>query len=72
MQSYEIHALTVKDRNDLRGNETTLLPTQIELLVKLDGTPTLLKIKAGMTAISCETFALAFNELLDQQLFSVV
>jgi len=71
MQDHEIYALTAQGRNELRGNETALSPTEIELLVRIDGALTLSQIKAGMPAISGETFTLIFNELLDRQLLSV-
>jgi CheY-like chemotaxis protein len=71
MQDHEIYALTPRGVNELRGSVTTLSPAQIELLVRIDGVLTLAKIRAGMPAISVETFTSTFNSLLDRRLLSV-
>lgn len=71
MQDHEIYALTPRGVNELRGSVTTLSPAQIELLVRIDGMLTLAQIRAGMPAISIETFTSTFNSLLDRHLLSV-
>ena len=71
MQTYESYALTDKGKKELRGNATTLSPTQIELLVRIDSALTFAQIKAGMPAISIEAFTSTFKELLGQRLLSV-
>ena len=71
MQTYESYALTDKGKKELRGNATTLSPTQIELLVRIDGALTFAQIKAGMPAISIDAFTSTFKELMDQRLLSV-
>ena len=71
MQNQTSYALTDKGRKELRDNATALLPTQIELLVRIDGTLTFAQLKAGMPAISLAAFTATFNELLDQRLLAV-
>ncbi|MBG6070391.1 MULTISPECIES: response regulator transcription factor [unclassified Polaromonas] len=71
MQNHESYALTEKGQKELRDNATTLLPAQIELLVRIDGALTFAEIKAGMPEISSEAFTATFKELLDQCLLAV-
>ena len=65
------YALTDKGQKELRNNATNLSPTQIELLVRIDGALTLLQLKAGMPAISLSAFNSTFKELMDQRLLEV-
>lgn len=71
MQDRTSYALTDQGQKELRDNDTTLSPTQIELLVRIDGTLTFAQLKAGMPAISLEAFTADFNKLLDQRLLTV-
>ncbi len=71
MQNYDIFELTLQGKNELRGSGTTLLPTEIELLVRVDGTQTLAQIQASMPTISVETFTSTFKSLLEKRLLSV-
>lgn len=71
MQNHESYALTAKGQKELRDNATVLSPTQIELLVRIDGALTLAQLKAGMPAISLEDFTSTIKELLDQRLLAL-
>ena len=71
MHDHVIYALTPHGGNELRGGVTTLSPAQIELLVRIDGVLPLAKIRAGMSAISADTFASTFQSLMDRRLISV-
>ena len=71
MQNPTSYMLTDKGQKELRDNATTLSPTQIELLVRIDGTLTFTQLKAGMPAIPLDAFTATFNELLDQRLLAV-
>lgn len=71
MQNDDIYELTAQGQNELRGGGTTLSPTQIELLVRIDGVQTLTQIQAGMPTISAEAFTSTFKSLLERRLLSV-
>lgn len=71
MPNNDVYALTPRGEHELRGGGTTLSPTQIELLVRMDGVLTLAQIQAGMPTISVETFTSTFNSLLSRRLLSV-
>ena len=71
MQDPIRYTLTHKGQKELRDNATTLSATQIELLVRIDGTLTFAQLRAGMPAISAATFSASFKELLDQRLVAV-
>jgi len=46
-------------------NANTLSPTQIELLVRIDGTLTFAQLKPSMPAISLAAFTATFKKLPD-------
>ena len=71
MHDHVIYALTPQGANELRGSVTTLSPAQIELLVRIDGVLPLAQIRAGMLAISADTFASTFHSLMDRRMLAV-
>jgi len=71
MQDPISYALTNKGQKELRDNATALSPTQIELLVRIDGALTFAQLQAGMPAISLAAFTSTFQSLLDQRLLAV-
>ena len=71
MQDPTSYALTDHGQKELLDNATTLSPTQIELLVRIDGMLTFAQLKASMPAISLATFTETFKNLLEQRLLAV-
>lgn len=71
MLQHQIYALTSSGEKELRGGATVLSPTQIELLVRIDGKLTYSQIKAAMPAISGDAFTSVFQDLLNRRLVSV-
>lgn len=55
----------------MRSGASTLSPSELELLVRIDGDLTIRQIKAGMPAMTGETFASTFQRLLDRRLLTV-
>ena len=71
MQDPVSYVLTVKGQKELRDNATTLSPTQIELLVRIDGALTFAQLSSSMPAVSSVMFTATFQQLLDQRLVAV-
>ena len=71
MQDPTSYALTDHGQEELLNNATTLSPTQIELLVRIDGMLTFAQLKASMPAISLAAFTAIFKNLLEQRLLAV-
>ena len=71
MQEPLSYGLTDQGQKELRDHATRLSPTQIELLVRIDGALTFAQLRSSMPAISLAAFAATFRELLDQRLLAV-
>ena len=48
MEDKDIYKLTPRGEQELRGSMTTLSPSEIELLIRIDGILAFAQIKAGM------------------------
>lgn len=70
MQDNDIYKLTPQGQQELRGSATQLPPTEIELLIRIDGILNLGQLKAGMPAVTGETFTKTLNSLLDRGLLT--
>ncbi len=68
MQETDIYKLTPRGQQELRGSATTLSPSEIEVLIRVDGILSGAQIKAGMPAVAKETFAATVKGLLDRRL----
>lgn len=64
----DIYALTARGQEELRGGATSLSPTEIELLVRIDGSQSLSQLRAGMTPAAADVFTAAFMRLQDKKL----
>ncbi len=71
MQNNDIYMLTGRGQDELRNSTTTLSPSELELLVRIDAVLTIAQIKAGMPAMTGETFTSTFQRLLDRYLLTV-
>lgn len=71
MQNDGIYALTGRGQDELRSSATTLSPSELELLVRIDGILTLEQIRASMPAVSAETFASTFQQLQNKYMVTV-
>jgi two-component system OmpR family response regulator len=72
MQDFEVYGLTERGKNELRSGATTLSPTQIELLVRIDGVLTVSQIKAALPGVAMPAFTATFDSLLGLHLLSAV
>jgi len=52
MQDNDIYALTGRGQDELRSGATTLSPSELELLVRIDTVLTIAQIKAGMPTMT--------------------
>jgi CheY-like chemotaxis protein len=64
----DVYTLTPKGQEELRSGATTLGPTEIELLVRIDGSQSLSQLRAGMTPAAAGVFTAAFMALQDKKL----
>ncbi len=71
MQNNDIYVLTGRGQDELRSGATTLSPSELELLVRIDAVLTIGQIKTGMPAMTGETFTSTFQRLLDRYLLTV-
>ncbi|MEO5660079.1 MAG: response regulator [Polaromonas sp.] len=71
MQDDECFVLTPEGEKELRGSGTMLSPTQIELLIRIDGTLSFAQIKAGMPEVSLDEFTSNFKTLQNLRLVAV-
>ncbi len=70
MQDTDIFKLTPRGQQELRGSETTLSPSEIEVLIRIDGILSYAQIKAGMPTMGADTFAATFMGLLNRRLLA--
>jgi two-component system, OmpR family, response regulator len=68
MHDKDVYTLTPKGQEELRSGATTLGPTEIELLVRIDGSQSLSQLRAGMTPAAAGVFTAAFMALQDKKL----
>lgn len=70
MQIHEkdVYTLTPRGQEELRGGATSLSQTEIELLVRIDGSQTVSQLRAGMTPAASGMFTAAFMVLQDKKL----
>lgn len=71
MHNKEVYSLTPLGEHQLRGAMTTVLPAEVELLVRVDGILTLGQIKAGMKPFPPDDFDATFSRLIDKGLLRV-
>ena len=72
MENNHIYALTSRGQDELRSGSTTLSPSALELLIRIDGVLTLGQIEAGIGTMTAEAFASIFQNLLDRNLVKAV
>lgn len=68
----QAHAVTSRGQSELDGASTALTATELELLVRLDGSLTLREIKRGMPLLPSDEFARAFRNLQNRRLIEAV
>ena len=59
----DIYVLTRRGENELRGSETSLTPSEIELLVRTDGISTVGRLKAAMRSMPADVVVDAMQKL---------
>lgn len=71
MNDNDIYALTTRGQEELRSGASTLDPTTLELLVRIDGSLTLGQLRAGMTNVASGVFTAAFMTLQNSKLVAI-
>jgi len=69
--SDQVYSLTRQGEAELNGAGTKLSPTQLQLLVRFDGTLTLAQIKSVMASVSVDAFLRTVRSLQDANLIAV-
>ena len=72
MYDHAIFGLTAQGQEELRSGATTLAPTELELLVRVDGVLSVGHLRAGMAALSTAEFNRALDFLQAKWLIAPV
>ena len=72
MQNDDVYTLSRQGENELRSSATRLAPSEIDVLVRLDGTLSLAQIAAGLSAEAREQFVAVLRNLRDRGLVQQV
>jgi len=71
MQDDNIYTLTPQGEKELHGGMTSLLPEEVELLVRIDGVLTFGQIKSGMPTVPADALSITLRGLLNRRLLKL-